>query len=273
MDWLVLGFALLLALSIRRRPGRGSELRGILALLVLFHHLSLFVPGGFLLPLFREWGKPAVAAFLFLSGMGLMRRYRSDPDYLHSFLRRRMTKLWIPYAAVAILSFFARPLWTGSRFGVSDLLNAWRYGDPIVSNGWYVFFLAALYLLFWLTAKTLRRPGRIVAVIGAAVLLWIPACHLLGWGDYWCASGPAFALGLAWGAWGVPIPRKLHWNSPILAFLGDISYELYLIHGLLLLLLRQQLSGPPLAVFVLILSVAAAAILHHGIGNRRAGNG
>lgn len=265
MDWLVLGFTLLLALSIRRRPGRGSELRGILALLVLFHHLSLFVPGGFLLPLFREWGKPAVAAFLFLSGMGLMRRYRSDPDYLHTFLRRRMTKLWIPYAAVAVLSFFARPLWKGGWFGASDLLNAWRYGDPIVSNGWYVFFLAALYVLFWLAAKTLHRPGQIVAALSAAVMLWIPVCHMLGWGNYWCASGPAFAFGLAWGAWGIPIPWTLHWNSPVLAFLGDISYELYLIHGLLLLLLRQQLSDLPLALAVLFLSLTAATLLHKAI--------
>lgn len=262
MDGLVLCLFVFLGMSIRRQPGRGTELRGVLALVVLFHHFSLLISDGVLLGLFHELGKPAVAAFLFLSGYGVMRRFRFDPQYLHRFLPRRLTKLWLPYGIVALLSFLLHPLCHGSWYGLSDLLDALRYGDPIVSNGWYVFFLTALYLLFWLCAKLLRRPFWITAAVGAATLLWIPLCRWIGWGDYWYASGPAFALGLLRGIYDRSPVWPLHWNNPLLAFLGRISYEIYLIHGLLLLLLRAHLSHLPLALTTLLLTLTAATLLH-----------
>ncbi len=274
MDAAVVLFLLLILCSIRRRRNTcGQELRGVLALVVLFHHLSLFVPGGVLLPLFREMGKPTVAAFLFLSGCGLMRRYRADTDYLQGFFGRRMGKIWMPYGIVALLSLLAWPLYRGQWFELDDLKNAYVYGDPIVSNGWYVFFLAGCYLFFWLAAKTVRRPGWMVAVLSAVMLAWIPLCRTVGWGDYWYASGPAFALGLAWGAGGRSIPWPLSLRSPVLTFVGEISYELYLVHGLLLLLLRRILGGTLLVGAVMVSSVLLAYVIHHIIRKIKAGIG
>ncbi len=274
MDVAVVLFLLLILCSIRRQGNEGGqELRGVLALVVLFHHLSLFVSGGVLLPLFREMGKPAVAVFLFLSGNGLMRRYRADTDYLQGFFGRRLGKIWMPYGIVALLSLLAWPLCRGQWFGLDDLKNAYVYGNPIVSNGWYVFFLAGCYLLFWLAAKTVRRSGWIVALLSAVMLAWIPLCRAVGWGDYWYASGPAFALGLAWGAWGRSIPWPLSLRSPVLSLVGEISYELYLVHGLLLLLLRRIVDGALLIGAVMVSSALLAYVIHHIIRKIKAGIG
>lgn len=239
-----------------------TALRGVLALVVLAHHMSLFVPMGGIGAILRECGKPAVAAFLFLSGQGLMRQMRQRQGYLNGFFGRQMKKLWLPYSVMATCSFLAWPLTHGHGFGWADLCDRFRYGDPIVSNGWYVFFLAALYGVFFLSARILRRPWWIVSVAAVVTLAWIPVCQWVGWGAYWYASGPAFALGLAWGAWGKP-SREGRSRCPFLTYVGKIGYELYLVHGWVLLLLRKYAEGAMLGVAVLVLSVAAAAGLHH----------
>ncbi len=246
--------------------------RGLLALLVMAHHISLFVPMGGIGAILRECGKPAVAAFLFLSGLGLMRQYQEREGYLCGFLGRQMKKLWIPYSVVAVCSFLSWPLTHGHGFGWADLCDRIRYGDPIVSNGWYVFFLAALYVLFFVTAKWLRRPCWIVGVMAAVTLAWIPVCQWIGWGSYWYASGPAFALGLAWGAWCRPSQEGRRAYS-ILAFVGRMGYELYLVHGWVLLLLRKCAEGALLCVMVTALSLLLAAGLHNIIRKTGAGKG
>ncbi len=239
-----------------------AALRGALALVVLAHHISLFVPMGGMGAILRECGKPAVAAFLFLSGQGLMRQVRQRQGYLDGFMGRQMKKLWVPYSVVAVCSFLAWPLTHGHGFGWADLCDRFRYGDPIVSNGWYVFFLAALYGVFFLSARILRRPCWIVSVTAAVALGWVPVCRWIGWGSYWSASGPAFALGLAWGAWGKP-SREGRERCRVTAWLSAIGYELYLVQGLVLLLLRRYADGAVFCVAGAMLSILAAAGLHN----------
>ena len=246
-----------------------TAVRGALALLVMAHHISIYLPDSVAVSVLRECGKPAVAAFLFLSGLGLMRQVGQRQGYLDGFMGRQMRKLWMPYSMVAVCSFLLWPLTHGHGFGWGDLCDRFQYGDPIVSNGWYVFFLAGLYGVFFLSAKYLRRPCWIVGIAAVVTVVWIPVCRWLGWGSYWSASGPAFALGLAWGAWGKPWKER-RCRCPFLTYVGAMGYELYLVHGLVLLLLRRHVSGAVLCVAVTALSLLLAAGLHHIM---RAGKG
>lgn len=77
------------------------ELRGVLALGIVMHHISLRVvqaaPTIWGISQFEFWGAPIVAVFFFLSGYGLMKSLQvKGTAYLNGFLRKRLTKVALP---------------------------------------------------------------------------------------------------------------------------------------------------------------------------------
>ena len=59
-----------------------NKIKGLLALLIIIHHLSIYIKETILLKVFTIVGVIAVSAFFFYSGYGLMTSYLKKENYL-----------------------------------------------------------------------------------------------------------------------------------------------------------------------------------------------
>ena len=74
-----------------------NKIKGLLALLIIIHHLSIYIKDTILLKVFTIVGVIAVSAFFFYSGYGLMTSYLKKENYLKDFWNKRIMKIVIPY--------------------------------------------------------------------------------------------------------------------------------------------------------------------------------
>jgi peptidoglycan/LPS O-acetylase OafA/YrhL len=81
---------------------RTNMLRGVLALLIILHHLSshLDIPA---LYYFHDMGSSVVSMFFFISGYGLIKSYKYKGElYLDGFLTKRLRKILPLYIIFSI---------------------------------------------------------------------------------------------------------------------------------------------------------------------------
>ena len=300
----------------------GKNIRGILALTIVFHHLAQKAGEGHLFPIFGRVGYFAVAVFFFLSGYGLQRSYLRSSRYKDQFLLRRIPPVLLPYLVVTLL-FWVFHAARGTFYSAADFLFSVVYGSPIVSFSWYINNILAFYLVFWILMN-LCGSGRGM-VIGACVwhVLYVAFCRRMDYGPWWYNASHLLIVGMIWACCE---ERILNWlrgktlfsaaivggaflllamvpndlplftgreflflaftmlrallfvlgvllfsmmfqiGNPILSFLGEISLEIYLVQGLLMMGLRGNLiwiqSGALYVLLVVLGSVALAAAIH-----------
>ena len=186
MDWMYLFyFALALLLFFgAKSAGRGrwneaytsleqtKVLQGITALGIALHHMAQktcapwhpqkytvhgldpFVPMGYLF----------VGVFLFCSGLGLYKSFRTKPDYLKGFVRRRI----LPVAAAFYLS---EAVYTAVRLAMGEPMDfktvLWYLSGLHMANfnAWYVIVIPFFYLAFWAAFRFCRREGTAVFLV------------------------------------------------------------------------------------------------------------
>ena len=226
MDWMYLFYFLLALLFFfgARSTGRGwneeytslkqtKMLQGIAALGIALHHMAQktcapwhparytvhgldpFVPIGYML----------VGLFLFCSGLGLYRSFKSKPDYLKGFFRRRI----LPVIIAFYLSEF---IYTGIRLLMGEKMNLttilWYLSGLHMANfnAWYLVVIPFFYLAFWAAFRFCKREGMAIAWVFlftlAYTVLGAFVDHQNDWwmrGEWWYNSIILFPLGLLFG--------------------------------------------------------------------------
>lgn len=276
--------------------GRESNqcFRGLLALLIVFHHVCKYYE----FPFSSEggaYGITVVGLFFFFSGYGLMKQYAIKGNvYCNGFLIKRTKKLLPSFLIISVLSIIAENL-----TGLKILETGWggNVGFIIVPNSWYVYVLFFYYIAFVLSCRILNESHKIVYMLLGATIVLIVFTTLIGLGDWWWKSSFAFNVGTS-----LPLIEKKYENRidvikekkivfiifgllaicaipnifelsyqkvrsllmimlttllPIylyvifrkidfvknkaLHFLGAMSYEIYLVHGIILILVSNLL--------------------------------
>ena len=251
MDWMYL-FYFLLALVLffgAKSTGRGQWneeytslkqtkiLQGITALGIALHHmaqktcapwhptaftvhgLDVFVPVGYLF----------VAVFLFCSGLGLYKSFKTKPDYLKGFFRRRI----LPIIIAFYLSEF---IYTGIRLIMGERMNLitilWYLSGLHMANfnAWYVVVIPFFYLAFWAAFRFCRHEGTAIFWIFVFTLAYTVLGafidHQDDWwmrGEWWYNSILLFPLGLLFGKFEKQVTRFLrkgYWFWLLLSFAG-----------------------------------------------------
>ena len=240
-----------------------------------------------------------------------MTSYLKKENYLKDFLNKRIMKIVIPYI-IAIIFTILVYLLTG-QLTPRKIFNSLVEGEPVVRFSWYVLAIIILYVVFYLSAKFLKKKKMInIAVFGGTILYCIVVNNILGFNNWWVNSCFAFFIGIYWASYkekyaitlkdknkiiryaimlsiilfaiiGIqfftsgyaimdiindtdladdimrePIPvinmniiciallfvlftilEKMRLNDKVFTFLGNISFEIYLYHGLVMYLLRN----------------------------------
>ena len=169
-----------------------SAVKGILAILIVFHHFSTTCDiSGF--SEFRRWGAIIVSVFFFMSGYGLGRSITlKGKAYLSNFLSHRLWKsVILPYAIA--LSIFLVYLNVDVP-DASTLVGYWSRGFTLLPNAWFIVTLALMYLGFYFINITSVRCHEVKMFL--YTLVYIIIVYSLGFDRYWYVSVIMFPLGM-----------------------------------------------------------------------------
>ena len=173
-----------------------TKIRGLLAVLILLHHISITTATGVLMKTFAVVGIFCVAVFFFYSGYGLMTGYMQKENYLKGFFKKRIAKILIPYLISGAVTFLAHLLMR-YKFTPSEIFNSLFTGDPIVKYSWYVLVILLLYLIFYIAARFLKKPILILpAVLAGTVGYAVIVETQFSWGNWTINSCLAFSFGI-----------------------------------------------------------------------------
>lgn len=188
-------------------------LRGMMALGVVLHHMAqktcapwqpqMYIVHG--LDPFVPIGYLFVSVFLFCSGLGLYRSFKSKPGYLQGFCGRRILPLVIAF-------YLSEAFYTAIRLAMGEKMNIltiiWYLSGLHMANtnAWYVIVICFFYFAFWASFR-FGRSERMAIVL---VFLFTFAYTILGslidhqndwWmsGEWWYNSIILFPLGLLFG--------------------------------------------------------------------------
>ena len=251
MDWMYLVYFCLALLIFfgAKSMGRGNWndeytslkqtkiLQGITALGIALHHMAQktcapWISGRMIvhgLDPFIPMGYMLVGVFLFCSGLGLYRSFRTKPDYLKGFVRRRILPIVIAFYLSEIVYTIVRAL-MGEYMTLSKVL--WYLSGLQMANynSWYVIVIPFFYLVFWLAFCFCRWEGTAIAWVFLFTLAYTALGALIPhqniwWmrGEWWYNSILLFPLGLVFGKFerGITgVLKKGYWFWLIFFFAG-----------------------------------------------------
>lgn len=268
-----------------------KSLKGLLAILIIFHHVSQKITTGENFSNFEYMGRYIVALFFFLSGYGLYFQYSNNAMYMENFLRKRLVRIFIPFFVFIVIYVIYRAT-LGEVVNVDFFLSFWRDHSNIIYNGWFINSIIILYVIFYVSFK---MKGSKIAIFKLVffILVYIFWKVYRSHGDWEYVSIMAFLLGVVWmkhrnlidkfieknyfvclvsfsilmyvfhhyeaimknigitnkyvyyGIVGnlctmifvvyyLLLTNKLDFSNKYLDFLGGISFEIYMIHGLVM---------------------------------------
>jgi len=220
-----------------------DSLRGVLALVVVVHHVLLRAGSAILQPA----ADFAILAFFLMSGLVLARAYDGRPL---AFLVRRAVRLWPTYAVCTVAGF--------AVLGRLPVLGEIFWLPPIPMQRLGVVNLPAwtLYIEAWATPLLLvffwiARRGQRLAWLTAAGSCLLVVLHPRFF------SIPVFAVGVALASVKIPWPERLPaWSL----WLGKISFSLYISHWVVIGAVLR-FGGPRLEPLALPLSIGVAWVV------------
>ena len=297
-----------------------KSLKGLLALLIIFHHVSQKITTGENFSNFEYMGRYIVALFFFLSGYGLYFQYSNNATYMENFLRKRLARILIPFTVFIIIYVIYRAT-LGEVVNVDFFLSFWRDHSNIVYNGWFVNSIIVLYVIFYVSFK-MKDSKSSFYMLTLLTLVYIFLKAYQNHGDWEYVSIMAFLLGIFWMKNRISIDKyieenyfvflvsfsilmyvfrhyevimknigitnkyvyygivgnlctmvfvvyfllltnKLDFSNKYLNFLGDISFEIYMIHGLVMHYLGKFFVSSPVndviyTIVVLLVSIVFA---------------
>ena len=169
-----------------------KALQGYLAICIMLHHIGQKTCANWLEPwmiepgleLFVPFGYYFVGIFLFCSGYGLWKSYKTKPDYLKGFGKRRILPLVIAFYVTALIFLLA-------RIFMKEPLNGWKVfcyvsglklSDP---NAWFMIALPLLYFFFYLSVRVCHSDKKSIALLGALVFAYVLLGTCIDHNDYW----------------------------------------------------------------------------------------
>ena len=271
----------------------GNVLRGLFAIVVVFHHLAQRMESGTIFQCFKHVGYLAVSVFFFLSGYGLQKAFITSENYKKHFLSKRLSKIIIPYMIVVVIYWICYSI-MGDALSLRSILESMMKGSPFVSNSWYIICICNFYIAFWIFMTMTKNQFDLMVFLA---IIWygfyVFYCRLLGYGAWWYNSTHLLVGGMYWAiherdiiffvkkyytnvfslvfigflftyisgfmvdTWlsmilkmlssvlfvvtVILISLKIKVKDGIFGILGSISMELYLIHGLVISVLRSDI--------------------------------
>ena len=189
-------------LSIYDKP-KVNWLKAIFPIIIIVHHISNKGYTGF--PGFVHSIDAIIMPMFFaMSGFGLVICYKINNKYINGFLKRSLTKLFVPYL-IALVSFVVyRELG-----GVNQLELLKEKGImSFVPTSWFIWTLSYFYIFFFIGFRYCKTSiGMKVALVCVMVLAYTLIAPYLGIPIWRFRSNPGFCVGMIFALFDEDIKR------------------------------------------------------------------
>lgn len=171
-----------------------NTLKALACVFVVIHHSSkLLSDDNFLINIYKiHVGYIAVAIFFYLSGYGLVKSYQNKKCNFNSFIRRRLSKVYLPFLIVNLISvLFAIYILSINVdfFLFVEYVIGLKLLDPVL---WYINVALVFYLFFYLSSHFKIKSFWVFTFILAFVIFM----HYLDFPEYTYISSLAFFFGV-----------------------------------------------------------------------------
>lgn len=250
-------------------------LRGILALLIVLHHIAEEIPPIAVFSQLTYWGKYIVSIFFFLSGYGLCVSYANGgvKKSLDGFLKKRIGKLFPPLLIATALNVSLSYLITPSYSIVESFRKTSIPWMPDITNAllpssWFLVVLITLYASYYIVMRIAKsmKSGITLLLLCSIVLVMVYA--FIGLGNWWWLSLFGFNIGTVYAC-------NEQWIRNLIARYSKQTYvctilSFVLIFGLNMIisnLLIQMISISILPIYIVLimyrLRISESVILNY----------
>lgn len=196
----------------------GKCFRGLLAIVVVFHHLAQRTTTGLSFQYFRDVGSLAVSAFFFYSGYGLLKSYIAKQEkYKKGFLRRRLLPILFLYVVITAL-YWLMHFMSGTCYSIKDIIIKIVQGTPIVYFSWYIICIISFYVAFWIL-MIICQQHYFIMICGGCLwyILYTAYCIKMGYRLFWYNSCHLLIVGMFWAVYEEKIIKIINKSYSILA--------------------------------------------------------
>ena len=166
-------------------------LKAILPLIIIVHHIyNLWFKE---LEFIGAQGDIVMYIFFAMSGYGLTISYIKNADYINGFLKKSLTKLFIPYIFTLILFIIYR-----YSQGIDQVELFKSEGlCSLVPTSWFIWVLSLFYIFFYICFKYIKTNNRnkvlLTCFLVLAYCLVAPQIGIEFWRYFRC---PGFCVGM-----------------------------------------------------------------------------
>lgn len=172
-------------------------LRGIAIVMIVLSHYYQGLGLGYssILGQLNNLGYLGVGIFFFLSGYATMYSKVNKPTYMNHYIINRISRIYIPFIIVFILDCIILLVFDYG-FSYDCLLRIPILSLPTALN-WYLKVQFALYIVFYISAKVIKKNSLIIVSISILCLIYMIAGFIFNIGNFWYESCYMFPLGMA----------------------------------------------------------------------------
>ena len=233
-------------------------LKAIFPIIIIIHHISNLGYTG--LEHLQAIDAIIMPMFFAMSGFGLVICYKNNNNYINGFLKRSLTKLFVPYL-IALVSFV---IYRELGGGVNQLELLKEKGImSFVPTSWFIWTLSYFYMFFFIIFRYCKASLNVkVALVCVFVLAYTLIAPHLGIPIWRFRSNPGFCVGMIFALFDEDIKRIfVRWQAIIVFCLLFTVTMLHIhprllpcIYSALLFLLMYILSNVKENVLVKFLS-------------------
>jgi peptidoglycan/LPS O-acetylase OafA/YrhL len=173
--------------------------KGMMAILIAFHHYSIRMQGINGGRIFTNLGFLGVAGFLAVSGYAETFQFQKKGNsFTEHYLSNKLLRIYLPWLLVNIV--YSCLFWhLQSPIRIMQAVVMFRVSYRENSYNWFVIYIFFIYILLWAMAKWRQRRNLTkrfyLITLFIASLMWFVITHQLRLGTNWYINSFSFFLG------------------------------------------------------------------------------
>ncbi len=218
---------------------RTTMVNGFFVGLVLFSHFNSYAKSN--LPIDSIYyfvfkiGQLMVTTFLFYSGYGIYESIKNKKNYIDTFFRKRIVKLFIS-VCLSIILYLILDLAIGKNYSVADVLLSLTGFKSIGNSNWFIFATFCMYFSVLISFKIFKKD-HLSAILMCLIFTFCYILSIMKFVGYawWCNTILCFNAGMIFS----------YYKEKILDFLKNNYHYIFtlIILGFIFILSTLNNSG------------------------------